>query len=528
MRTKSKKAMSAALLSACFIAAGVLSGCGAQTGSSNQPGSKTQSIKNGGTLVAGLSGNPQTFNPDAQPDSIFDTVAQNVFSRLVEINADQQIIPDLAKTWTISPDGTTYTFHLHNNVKWQDGTNFTSSDVKFTFESIIKNHGYISPDLSEVKAITTPNPDTVVIQLKKPDNSFLGNLGGQGAYILPQHIYSTRSWATGTNTTPVGTGPFKFSSYTPGTSITLVKNASYFGQVPHVDKLVFSIITDPNAMLQSFLNGNIDVYTGTIPGSAVEQMVKNPKVIAKPILWPSPYYVAFNMNSAPFNNQKVREAVAYALDDSAIVSKTMPGQAKPAQYFISPVYKWAVSNQYTVPKYDPQKAKSLLAQAGIKPGELTVNMTIASMYDSIATVIKYQLKQVGINVNIQSLDFGTWQQQVVNNHKFQLTVLANYEGPTISSIDQMFETGGNMNFMGLSNKTLDNDLQQASVVVSKQSQVQYYQQVQQILSTEMPIVPIFDWLGYMPVRSYVEGYPTSPEAIGHTSVEEYNYVWLNN
>src|SRR5699024_1630495 len=143
----------------------------------------------------------------------FYPVAQNIFSRLVKIDGDEKVVPDLAKEWDFSEDGTTITFDLHENVKWHDGKEFSCSDVKFTLESIMEKTGPATTNLKNMKEVTCPDDNTVVIELSQPDAEFLGYIAWYGTFIVPEHIYAEEDWDSGTSINPIGTGPFKFVEY---------------------------------------------------------------------------------------------------------------------------------------------------------------------------------------------------------------------------------------------------------------------------------------------------------------------------
>lgn len=519
--------------------AGIMAGCSGganETNSSNSEGSSNtegSGPKEGGTLIVGLTGDPQTFNPDARADDYFYPIAQNVFSRLVKLNNNQEIIPDLAKEWEFNEDGTEITFHLHENVKWHDGEDFTSSDVKFTLDTIKSNAGFASTNLSSMKEVTTPDENTVVIKLSNPDATFLGYIAWYATFIVPEHIYSGDNWDSGTKINPVGTGPFKFSEYVTSVNVTLEPNKDYFGQVPFVDKLIFSIIPDPNTMVQAFYNGEIDILGGSPPSSEIQKMKDNPDIVGESKMIPSRQYLVFNLEKEPFNKLEVRQAVAYALNNEEIVSKAQKGDGEVAEYFLSPVYSWAVSEEYKVPEFDQEKAKELLEQAGYtadKDGNylsITFDVFESGFYGDIGTVIKDQLRQVGINVELNILEYATWQQKVDENKDFEMSMLGGYQGPDVGSVGPRISSDGGNNLSLYKNPELDKLLAEGFKLVTEEERQPIYHEIQRILSEDLPIYPISEWVGYTPVHSYIKGDPTFDEAIEYTGFSEYNYVWID-
>ena len=510
---------------------GILAACnGANKTTKDDSGSSSSDSKKGGTLIVGLSGDPQTFNPDARADDNLYPVAQNVFSRLIKINNNQEIIPDLAKEWEFNNDGTEITFYLHENVKWHDGEDFTSADVKFTLDSIKNNNGYAVTNLKSMQEVTTPDDNTVVIKLSNPDATFLGYLAWYATFILPEHIYSGDNWDSGTNIDPIGTGPFKFSEYSTSVNVTLTPNADYFGQVPFVDKLIFSIIPDQNTLVQSFYNGEVDILGGSPPSSEIQKMKDNPNIIGESKVWPSRQYLVFNFESEPFDKLEVRQAIAYALNNEEIVSKAMKGDGQVAEHFLSPVYSWALSDEYKVPEFNPEKAKDLLEQAGYTPDKngnylsITFDVFESGANADMGTVIKDQLRKVGIEVELNILEYATWQQKVKDNADFQLSMLGGYQGPDIGSVFPRISSDGSNNLSLYSNPELDKLLAEGVQLVTEEDRKPKYQEIQRILSEDLPIYPISEWVGYTPVHSYIKGDPASAEAIQYTGFSEYNYV----
>ncbi|MDP4095270.1 ABC transporter substrate-binding protein [Paenibacillus sp. P96] len=515
---------------AMLLLVSLLAGCAGSGNNGEKAEGSDDGSGGGGTLVVGASGDPQTFNPSARADDNFYAAAQNIFSRLIKINNNQEIVPDLAKEWTVSEDGTEITFKLHGDVKWHDGEPFTSADVKFTLDSIREKAGFAVSNLSSMEEVTTPDDSTVVIKLSKPDATFIGYLAWYATFIVPEHIYGGDNWDAGTSVEPVGTGPFKFAEYQTGVSLTLERNDDYFGQVPSVDRLVFSIMTDPNTMVQAFYNGELDILGTDPPSSEVQSMMDNPDVTVNPRVFPSRYYLTFNMEKAPFDKPQVRQAIAYALNNEEMVTRAMKGQGQASTTFISPVYEWALSDEYKVPGYDPERAKQLLEEAGLTPDgsgnylSVTFKMFEGGAFSDIATVVKDQLSQVGIDVKLNVMDYATWEEEVVNSRDFELTMMGGYQGPDVGAVGSRVGSKGASNFMGYSNPDLDKALAEGVTRTTEEERKPYYEEVQRIMSEDMPIYPISEWVSNIPVHSYIKGDPTSDEAIGHTGFSEYNYV----
>ena len=252
----------------------LLSGCAGQTPANQSESDNTASapdgIKTGGTIIIGQSAEPITLNPDGKTDGSMDIVAQNVFSRLLKTNNNEEIILDLATGYSVSDDGLTYTFTLPENVRFHDGEPFTSDDVKFTFENILSQQCFAATSLANLDSVTCPNDYTVEFHLKQMDARFLSTLAYNGVHILPRHVYEGQDWmGDDSMQTPVGTGPFKFSEWNKGVSITLVRNDDFFRgpELPYLDRVIYSYISDANTAMQSFYNGELDVLGIIAPSS---------------------------------------------------------------------------------------------------------------------------------------------------------------------------------------------------------------------------------------------------------------------
>lgn len=492
-------------------------------------GAAAATTQNKGTLVVGLEGDPTSFNPDSIPDDFTYAVAQNVFNRLAKLDADEKIVPDLAQKWVISEDGREYTFNLVKGIKWHDGKPFSSADVKWTFEEIISKKGFLASSLEVIDSISTPDENTVVFKLKKPDASFLSAVSYLGSFILPKHIYEGTDWATNPATQkPIGTGPFKFVSYQKGVSITLNANQGYFKGAPGVDRLVFKIVPDSNTARQSFLNGELDVLgvLGTLPSDfAGLTKTKGVKIVKK--LTPIRYSAVFNLRKPPFNKVEVRKALLYAINRQEIVVKALKGVGQAANGFYTPAVKWAYNNKVVFPKRDVQKAKALLKQAGLKPDrngnylsfEL-VTFNVAPFPD-MATVIKSNLKEAGIDVKITVLEQAAWIQKCLADHDFALTIMGGTWGPDPSIFYNRVGTNGSMQFMGYSNPQVDKLFEEGKVLFKTEQRGEKYKQMQQLLFHDLPLIPLSEVVNVYVYKDYISGFPAD-QGVGKVADTEFS------
>jgi len=381
--------------SALVVAA---AGCGGG-GSSSSGGSGGK----GGTLVFAGAADPVVLDGALVSDGESIRVIQQIFEGLVSLKpGGTEITPALATSWDASPDGKTWTFHLRDGVKFQDGTDFnaaavcTNFDRWYNFTGSFQNSsatyywqtvfGGFKKNAPENKALggslyqscAAQDDKTAVIKLTKPSASFLGALSlsafgiaspkalkqygaDQGRVDSDGIFHPTGTFGT---EHPVGTGPFTFDSWTRGDKLTLVKNNDYWGEKAKIDKLIFRPISDNAARLQALQSGEIQGYDlvepqdiDTIKGDSSLQILDRPAFNVA--------YVGINQDYPPLDNLKVRQALAYGLDRQAVVDSFYAGRGVIANEFMPPEVV-GYNDAVTKYSYDPAKAKQLLQQAGVQ------------------------------------------------------------------------------------------------------------------------------------------------------------------
>lgn len=528
-----KKIISMVLL--ISIVAISVAGCG----SSNQDVSKPESSsdktsKQGGTIVVGISADPQSFNPNAKADDIAFDIGQNIFSRLIKLNNNQELVPDLAETYTVSDDGKEITFNLRKGVKWHDGEPFTSKDVKWTFDQIIKENGQIKSNLASVESIEAPDDYTVIFKLTQNDSNLLSYLGWYGCLIMPAHIYEGTDWLTNpANKAPIGTGPFKFVEHKAGVNVTLERNDDYFGQVPYLDKVIYSIIPDSNTALQAFYNGELDILGVNPPLSEIANMEDNPEISVAFQQWPARYQVAFNVKDGKFADIRLRQAVAYGLDKDAIIEKALKGAGLRCDNAMVSLYKWALNTDDTYPQRDVEKARKLIEEAGYKADANGMYFSVdldawnEIPYSDIGVVVKDNLKDIGIDARLNITEMAAWTDKVWINKNYDIAILGGFQGPDAGGLSLRFASDGSMNIYNYSNEALDKELADGRLKVSNEDRRPHYVNAQKILIEDLPMIPLSEMMIVTPYYSYIKGHPLSEEAIAYTGYKEYNYIWLD-
>lgn len=367
---------------------------------------------------------PPTLDPTSgAAQAIREVTLQNIFEGLVKIDRTGKLQPCLAESWQIADDNVTYRFKLRQGAKFHDDTPFTSEQVKFSFERAV------APDstnaqrqlFTPIAEITTPDPATVVIKLKQPTANFLFGLAWGDAVIVAP------ATAANNKTNPVGTGPFKFVRWNRGDRLELARNDGYWGEKPALAKATFRFMSDPQAQVAALRAGDVDAHTNLSAPEAVPQLKADPKL--KVTIGGTEGETVLGINNAkpPFDNLKVRQAIAHALDRKTIALGVYGFDVNLIGSHFSPLHPAYVDLTGTYP-YDPAKAKALLKEAGFPNGfNCTLKLPPPSYARRSGEIVAALLSQVGINAAIEPLEFPQWLERVFRNKDYDLSIIAHTE-----------------------------------------------------------------------------------------------------
>ncbi len=461
----------------------------------------------GGTLVAAGS-DPGPINPAITSAGTTHPVTGQIFNGLVRLDRNFKPQPDLARSWEESPDGLTYTFRLQPGVRWHDGKPFSSADVKYTFENVLlKLHPRTRTLAPTIDRIDTPDANTVVFRLKKRYTPFLKLVDEDNAGILPKHLFQgTDPLKNPANAKPVGTGPFKFQSRAAD-RITLVRNKDYFKRGrPYLDRIVFRVIAQPPQALQAFQSGELDYFSPSPPNVARLKTQKGVVVTTAgregggTVIRLIP-----NLRRKPFDDVRVRRAMAYAIDRDFISRTAYAGILKPATGPITSTFAPFYSDAVEKFPHDPAKAKRLLDAAGLKPGKDGVRLRTSLILDPgfapAAEVIKRELGEVGIELDLKVMEFNAWVNQLYIKHDFDLgySQLTDAPDPEIGTrraftcanrVPAPFTNGSNY-----CNKRVDALFERAASEPDQAKRVELYAEVQKIIVRDEPNIFLVDGAG---------------------------------
>jgi len=380
----------------------------------------------GGKLVVCQPAEPPGLDPTANTAAAIDRVTwSNIYETLIKVNDTGKLLPGLARSWDVSPDGKVYTFHLQKGVKFHNGEPFNARVAKWNLERAAAE-GTVNPHpefFRVIRSIETPDDNTLRVTLKNVDALFLIHMAEGDASMLPMKAYKTAK------SHPIGTGPFRFVRWVRGDRVELERFKGYWNpQLPYLDRVTFRFISDANSQVAALRAGDIDVigWIGS-PEIALElARDKRFKVLAGAST--SEVILSTNNKAKPFDQLKVRQAMAHAINRKEIIDLAMSGFGTPIGSHWSPAAPYYKDLVNTYP-YDPQKSKQLLAEAGYPNGFEAVLKVPGKYAYSVRAgeVIADQFARVGIRLKLQNIEWGQWIERIYKNKEYQLTIIGHAE-----------------------------------------------------------------------------------------------------
>lgn len=376
------------------------------------------------SIIVGMQLEPPNLDPTAGAAAAIDQVTYaNIFEGLTRFTSTGAIVPDLAKSWDISSDGLTYIFHLQTGVKFHDGTDFDASDVKFSLDRArapdsVNAQKALFTDIASVDVV---DPATVKVTLKKPNGSFLFNMAWGDAEIVAPESAATNA------TKPIGTGPFKFVDWVKGDHVDIAKFDGYWGTPAKLEKATFKFISDPTAAFSAMMAGDIDAFPAYPAPENLEQFKADPRFQVIVGSTEGETLLAMNNGKKPFDNIKVREAVAHAVNRKEIIDGAMFGYGTPIGTHFAP-HNPAYVDLTALSNYDPAKSKELLKEAGYPDGfTVTLKLPPPSYARRGGEIIAAELAKVGIKAEIVNVEWAQWLTQVFKGKDYDLTIVSHTE-----------------------------------------------------------------------------------------------------
>lgn len=458
----------------------------------------------GGSVVYGMTQDLASLDPHVDTDAGTRDVVFNLYEGLVKPTSDGGFIPAVASDYIISDDAKTYTFTLRDGITFHDGTPVTIEDVKYSIDRYAEIQGESSAFSSLVDSVEVQDDKTLVVNLKESYSEFLPMMT---IAIIPQSNEDPAG-------NPIGTGPFKYVSYTPGQNLELEKYDGYWQEgVPSLDSVEFKFIADVDTAFVELQAGTIDILKYLTSAQAETLGDEDYNIVQGSMNLVHAMY----LNSAyePLSKTEVRQALCYAVDRDAINNFIFGGKSHIiGSHMIPAMSKYYEPEAETVYSYDPEKAKELLADAGYADGfdlEITVPSSYSQHVDS-AQIIADELSQVGINVTLNQVEWSTWLQDVYKGGNFQATVIG-FDG-TLAPSDWLkkYVTDDAKNFMHYSNTEYDDVFNTAYTTVDDDVKVENYKKAQMILAEDAAAVYIEDPANLVAVSKKFGGYTFYPTA----------------
>jgi peptide/nickel transport system substrate-binding protein len=375
-------------------------------------------------ITVGVTLEPPHLDPTGAAAGAIDSVVYaNVFEGLTRFAADGSILPALAESWTVSDDGLVYTFSLHSGVKFHDGSSMDSEDVKFSLDRARADDSTNAQKalFSGIDTVEALDSTTVRVTLSAPNGAFIFNMAWGDAVIVAEETIADAK------TNPVGTGPFVFTNWVQGDSITITKNTDYWGTPARLNSATFKFISDPTAAFAALMAEDVDAFPIYPAPENLPQFKADSRFQVLIGSTEGETILSTNNKMPPFDNVKVREAMSHAIDRQAIIDGAMFGLGTPIGTHFAPhnpdyVDLTGQSN------YDPALAISMLADAGYPDGfKTTLKLPPPSYARRGGEIIAAQLREVGIDVEISNLEWAQWLEQVFRGYDFGLTIVSHTE-----------------------------------------------------------------------------------------------------
>ncbi|HVN82310.1 MAG TPA: ABC transporter substrate-binding protein [Terriglobia bacterium] len=474
-------------------------------------------IESDTVTLAVEAGPTPSLDPRIGTSSEAERIDQLIFNSLVRRGPRFEILPDLAERWEV-PQPTIYRFYLRRGVRFHDGRDLTAKDVQYTFSSLLEG-SVVSAKTSTyriIDRIETPDDYCVVFKLKEPYASFLWNLTNGAIGIVPHGA------PPDCGRFPIGTGPFRFVSYSREDALVLEQNDAYFDSPPAVRQVIVRIVPDATTRALELRKGSIDIVQNALSPDFVEVLSREAHLTICISEGTNYAYMGFNLNDPILRDQRVRQAIAYALDREEIIKYYWRDFVTPASSILPPNH-WAHEENTVKYSYQPAKARQLLDLAGWKDPDgdgpmprfrLTYKTSTEESTRQVATIIQQELKNVGIQLDLRPFEFGTFYGDIVRGN-FQLFTLRWIGGnndpdilETVFHSDRIPPRGFNRG--RYRNERIDQLIELARTELNQDRRKELYSEVQKILAVDLPYIDLWYFKNVCIYQKRISGLTLSP------------------
>lgn len=472
-----------------------LTACGGATTGHKSGSAASGPFDKNATIGIGSLYEPQNLdNTGGGGQGVTEALNGNVYEGLFKLTDGGKVEKQLAESYTVSPDGLTYTIKLRDGVKFHSGKALDSADVKYSIEKVTgpSSQSARKSSLEVVKSVATPDARTVKVTLSSKSISFIYNLS---------YVWIIDAQAKNLKTSEDGTGPYKLDRWTRGSALSLDRFTGYWGKAATNQKVVFHYYKDATALNNALLTNAVDVVTSEQSPDALDQFKANPAYKVNSGSSTTKLLLAFNDRVKPFNDAKVRKAVTSAIDNKKLLESVWGGYGKLIGSMVPPTDPWYEDLTHVNP-YDPALAKKELAEAGYAKGfDFTLDTPNYDPHPTAATFIKSELAKVGIKVKINVITPDQWYTKVYQNRDFSATLQEHVN-------DRDVVWYGNPDFYwGYDNKQVTQWVAQAEKSDTTDQQTALLKKVNQRIAEDAAS----DWLYLYPqivvASSKISGYP---------------------
>ena len=496
----------------------------------------------GGTMIDAMSGEPSGLIAMLAGESSASQIASNIFNSLLKYDKNLELTGELAKSWEVSPDQKTITFHLKPNLKWADGEPLTSEDVLFTWQ-VVTDDNTRTPygaDYKLVKKAETPDAQTFRVTYAQPYAPALDSWSG--LHVLPKHLLKGQDINnTPFSRNPIGSHYYQLDQWKKGESISLKRNPNATQGQANIEHLISRIIPDRAAQFLELMADNIDSmslnaiqYARIFPA----RPDLNQKIARYKELGNSYTYLGFNLKHKPFNDVRVRQAINYAIDKQEIIDGVLLGLGEPVASPYKPGTRWSNPNLKPYP-YNTQKALALLKEAGFEdhdhdgildrdgqPLSFEILTNQNKEREMSAVLIQRRLKEIGIDVKIRVVEWATFISRFIKTGDFNVVLLGwglGLEPDQFNIWHSSQQAPGQFNFIGYHNSKVDHLLEAGRLELNPDKRMKIYHQFAEVLYADSPIVYLYAGYGLPAINKRVRGIdnPAPPAGIGHNSYEWY-------
>jgi len=469
------------------------------------PGSSdTPAPEYGDTFIEASIGDASNLLPVLSSDSASSAINSLVYNGLLRYNGQLELEGELAERWEVSEDNRTLIFHLRRNVRWHDGAPFTAEDVKFTYEL------YINPEIptayaesfSQVTRVETPDPYTFIAHYDTP---YAPALLSWATAIHPRHLLEgTDMLRSPLSRSPVGTGPYRFGEWVSGEKIVLEANPDYFEGSPYIRRVVYRIIPDVSTQFLELQTGSLD-FMGLTPlqfDRQTDTLAFRRNYNKYQYLSFGYTYLGYNLRRPLFADKRVRQALAYAIDEQELIDGVLLGYGVVATGPYKPD-TWVYNPDVRRYDYNPEKARQLLAEAGWQDttGDGILNKDGQRLTFTIITnqgndlriktgeIIQRRFREIGVDVRLRVIEWATFLKDFINPGNFDATILGWSGGPEPDQYNIWHSsktTPGQLNFIGFEHPEVDELLERGRRVFDQEQRKEYYDRFQEILAEEQP------------------------------------------